>query len=404
MAFEVQIPRLGWSMEEGVFVEWLKQDGDAVAPGDTLYNLEGEKAIQEIEAIDEGILRVRPDGPNEGDVVAVGTVIAWLCEADEPLPWEQPGADTVTGKDSTAPATAPLASTSTPSSVATHDSKNRPAASPRARRVAAELGVDWTTLSGSGRTGRIRESDVRAACASGTAATVKIADLSSPSGVSTTRQAIAGRVLAASQSTAPVTLTTAVDATQLVSLRRQFQATGGDGPCPGYNDILVKLTAVVLRDHPSLRSSWADNGIVVNEQIDIALAVETEVGLLAPVIRDPGSLPLRELSVQIAELVEQARQRKLSADEMSGGAFTITNLGSYGIDVFTPVLNLPQSAILGVGRIRNVPAVIGEEILPRDEITLSLTFDHRVLDGAPAAEFLSQLGQAIENPGAMLVV
>lgn len=395
-------------MEEGVFVEWLRQDGDAVAPGDTLYNLEGEKAIQEIEAIDEGILRIPPDGPNEGDVVAVGTVIAWLCEADEPLPWEQPGANTVTGKDSTAPATSPSASsstaTSTPPSVATHDSKNRPAASPRARRVAAELGIDWTTLNGSGRTGRIRESDVRAAFASGAAATVKIADLSSPSGVSTTRQAIAGRVLAASRETAPVTLTTSVDATQLVSLRRQFQATGGDGPCPGYNDILVKLTAVILRDHPSLRSSWTDDGIVVNEQIDIALAVDTEAGLLAPVIRDPGSLPLRELSVQISGLVERARQRKLSADEMAGGAFTITNLGSYGIDTFTPVLNLPQSAILGVGRIRNVPAVIGEEILPRDEITLSLTFDHRVLDGAPAAEFLSQLGQAIENPGAMLVV
>ena len=401
MAFEVQIPRLGWSMEEGVFVEWLKQDGDTVAPGDTLYNLEGEKAIQEIEAIDEGILKIPPDGPKEGDIVAVGTVIAWLCEPDESLPWEQLEVSTDPGVSTSPPAT-----TSVPSRPAavSRDRIKRPAASPRARRVAAELGVDWTTLKGTGRTGRIRENDVRAAVSSGAAGTVEFSDTPPTPAVSPTRQAIAGRVLAASQDTAPVTLTTSVDATQLVSLRRQFQATGGDGPCPGYNDILVKLTAVVLRDHPLLRSSWTDAGIVIREQIDIGLAVDTEAGLLAPVIRDPGSLPLRELSVQIADLVERARERKLAADEMSEGAFTITNLGSYGIDAFTPVLNLPQSAILGVGRIRNVPAVIGEEILPRDEITLSLTFDHRILDGAPAAKFLSQLGQAIENPGAMLVV
>jgi len=210
-------------------------------------------------------------------------------------------------------------------------------------------------------------------------------------------------MLAASQSTAPVTLTTTADATNLVSLRRQFRDTAGDRPAPGYNELLLKLTAVTLRAHPLLRASWTDEGIVVGEQIDIALAVDTDEGLLAPVIRDPGSRTLAELAESLADLVDRARSRRLSVDEMTGGVFTITNLGAYGVETFTPILNAPQSAVLGVGCIARRPAVDGEEIIARDELSLSLTFDHRVLDGAPAARFLDDLRQAIENPGAMLV-
>lgn len=258
------------------------------------------------------------------------------------------------------------------------------------------MGVDWTILTGSGRGGRIRERDVRAAAGPGTAA--------SPAS-SSVRGIIAERMLTASQATAAVTLTTTADANALVSLRKQFQATSGDEPAPGYNEILLKLTAIVLAGHPQVRSSWTGTGVQAPDgdaAIDIGLAVDTDAGLVVPVVRDPGGATLKALHQSVADLADRARLRQLTAAEMSGGAFTITNLGAHGIDAFTPILNLPQAAILGIGRIREVPVVRGEEIVPGTEISLSLTFDHRVLDGAPAATFLAELVRAIENPGAML--
>ena len=161
----------------------------------------------------------------------------------------------------------------------------------------------------------------------------------------------------------------------------------------------------MLRGHPQLRSTWTESGIVSpadTETIDISLAVDTDAGLVVPVVRDPAAATLKSLQQTVTDLADRARSRQLTAAEMSGGAFTLTNLGAQGIDAFTPILNLPQAAILGVGRIREVPVVRGEEIVPGQEIALSLTFDHRVLDGAPAATFLAELVRAIENPGAML--
>ncbi len=395
MAHPIQIPRLGWSMEEGIFIEWLKQDGDRIEPGDLLYNLEGEKAIQEIESIDARFLRIPDNAPAEGETVLVGQVIGWLCAEDEAVP-ELPV--TTVPAASVAPAATPAA---VPANIRSAEPATRPPVStPRARRVASELGVDWTTLAGSGRNGRIRERDVRAAT-SGGSPVASTADTVSESS-SSVRHTIANRMLIASQTTAPVTLTTTADATQLVSLRQQFQAAAADARPPGYNDLLIKLTGIVLRNHPLLRARWTENGIEVSETIDIGLAVDTEAGLIVPVVRDPGGTPLRTLCASISDLVERGRERRLTADEMSGGAFTITNLGSFGIDAFTPILNLPQSAILGIGRIRRVPAIDGDEFVARDQLALSLTFDHRVLDGATAAAFLAELVQAIETPGAML--
>ena len=185
----------------------------------------------------------------------------------------------------------------------------------------------------------------------------------------------------------------------------QFQATSGDEPVPGYNEILLKLTAVVLGGHPQVRSTWTESGVqgpAENAAIDIGLAVDTEAGLVVPVVRDPAGTSLKSLRQTVTDLADRARSRQLAAAEMSGGVFTITNLGGHGIDAFTPILNLPQAAILGIGRIREVLVVRGEEIVPGEEIALSLTFDHRVLDGAPAATFLAELVRGIENPGAML--
>jgi len=408
MAHPIQIPRLGWSMEEGVFVEWLKADGDAIEPGDVLFNLEGEKAIQEIESIDAGVLRIPADAPAEGDAVLVGQVIAWLCADDEEPPAELPAVDLDAAAADTpgappgappAPPAPPAPTATAPVAVATAAAPpaRRPASSPRARRVASELGIDWTVLSGSGRGGRIRECDIRAAADSG-AAGVSVS-------AGSLRGVIADRVLTASQSTAPVTLTTTADAEALVSLRQQFLATAGDEPAPGYNEILLKLTAIVLANHPQIRSQWTESGPqppAPNAPIDIGLAVDTESGLMAPVVRDPAAATLKALVQSVTDLADRARSRTLAAEEMSGGVFTITNLGGYGIDAFTPILNLPQAAILGIGRIRSIPVVEGEEIVPGQQISLSLTFDHRVLDGAPAARFLADLVHAIENPAAML--
>jgi pyruvate dehydrogenase E2 component (dihydrolipoamide acetyltransferase) len=411
MAYPIQIPRLGWSMEEGVFVEWLKADGDTIEPGDLLFNLEGEKAIQEIESIDSGVLRIPENAPSEGDTVLVGQVIGWLCK-----PGENPPAELPTGElqaDAAAagrpPGPTDALANSADDSVANPapTSTSRPASSPRARRIAAELGIDWTTLTGSGRNGRIRECDVRVAADSDTADSHPPAKPAKPATATTAsiRGVIADRLLAAAQTTAPVTLTTTADAQALVSLRQQFQATAGDQPAVGYNEILLKLTAIVLQQHPQLRSQWTDSGPqppAADDAIDIGLAVDTQQGLLVPVVRNPGSETLKGLQQSVMGLVERARLGELSIDEMTGGVFTITNLGAHGVDAFTPILNLPQAAILGVGRVRAVPVVLGEDIVAGQQLSLSLTFDHRVLDGAPAARFLADLVQAIENPAAML--
>jgi pyruvate dehydrogenase E2 component (dihydrolipoamide acetyltransferase) len=211
-------------------------------------------------------------------------------------------------------------------------------------------------------------------------------------------------MLAGVQQAAPVTLTTKCDATNLVNLRQQFR-TAGDGETivPAYNDLLAKLAAAALARHPQLTHQWHEQGIRVPEGMHIAVAVDTDAGLLAPVLRDVDRLTLRQLAAESKQLAERARAGRLSADDMQGGVFTITNLGMYGIDAFTPIINLPQAAILGVGRIVREPAVVGEAIVPRDLLTLSLTFDHRIVDGAPAARFLQTLVQALETPGPWLV-
>lgn len=271
------------------------------------------------------------------------------------------------------------------------------AASPRARRVARELGIDWTQLHGSGRGGRIREQDIRTAAP-------QHPTRRNPDAVpvSARRQTIAARLQSGARSAVPVTLTTTADATNLVNLRRQFKAT--EGLLPTYTDFLAKLAAAAIHDHPLLNASWADDQIIVNKPIHIGIAVDVALGLLVPVLRDVPSLGLRALAAASRDLIERARQGKLKAEDMEGGTFTITNLGNYGIDAFTPIINPPQCAILGIGRIQRQPIVSGDAVVSREQVTLSLTFDHRIVDGAPAARFLQTLVRLIENPAPALVV
>ena len=391
MAIPITIPRLGWDMEHGIFLGWLKPDGANVHAGDRLFTLESDKATEEIECLDDGILGVAPDGPKEGDKLPVGAVIGFVLSPGEKIP-SSSSPSPVAGAAST-----PQIVTA-PSATVAASKRAGPTISPRAKRVARELGVDWTRLTGSGCTGRIRERDVRAM--SPTAASTGHLP------VSTMRRTIAERMLASQRATAAVTLMTTADATNLVNLRQQAKLAvqAGNDLLPSYTDFLVKLTAFALQKHPLLNASWVDKDqIILSEQINIGIAVNLEDGLLVPVLRDVASLGLRQIAAQSRQLIERARKRQLKAEEMQHGTFTLTNLGAFGIDAFTPIIHHPQCAILGVGRIQKRPVVTGspaaEQIAIREQISLSLTFDHRIVDGAPAAQFLQTLGRLIDNPG-----
>jgi pyruvate dehydrogenase E2 component (dihydrolipoamide acetyltransferase) len=214
------------------------------------------------------------------------------------------------------------------------------------------------------------------------------------------RQLIAQRMMEGAHSTAPVTLTTEADATALVALRSHLrEVLGARGRrVPSYNDLLIKLTAVALREHPQLNATWQGDTIQRWESIDIGLAVDTPDGLLVPVVRDAYGRSVGQIAEATADLVARAGSRQVAPDELRGGTFTITNLGMYQIDAFTPIINLPQCAILGVGRIQERPAVVKGEVVPRRLVFLSLTFDHRVVDGAPAARFLNTIREYVEEP------
>ena len=452
MPYEIVIPRLGWSMEEGTFVGWSKRDGDPIRRGDILFELEGEKACQDIEAVDEGILRIPPTGPQPGAVLKVGAVVGYLVEVGEPVPWNDASPKTAEARPETRetilPGAAPsvrrmarqagiplsdlagtgpggrvlsvdveragesrggqAATAKTTGGTAVAVSADTPFASPRARRVAGELGVDWRQLAGTGAGGRIRELDVRAAAAVGGSA-AKSPKLSSAGGqrlpLTSRRRLIAQRMVVSRQQTVPVTLTSRADATNLVNLREQFKAVGG-AAVPSYQDIITKLVADALTRHPLLAGRWDEDALVLpaEDAIHIGMAVDTEQGLLVPVLRNVRGLSLPELAERSRSLATRARSESLSAAEMQGSVFTITNLGAFGIDAFTPVINYPETAILGLGAIRLEPSALGDgQIVARHQIALSLTFDHRVVDGAPAARFLQDLVGCIANPSPSLL-
>lgn len=329
MAFEITIPRLGWSMEEGVFVRWLKRDGDTVVPGEPLFELEGEKAAQDVEAVDGGVLRIPPSAPQPNTSVAVGTVIGYLVDVGEQSPVATSGS-AMTVESRSDKATGPLEPVARHEAVAPPsvrrmarerglnlnlvtgsgpsgrilaadlgvsnpgrrpDSHRSSVASPRARRVARELGVDWKSVAGSGRNGRVRERDVVASAHSLRAATPvgPVTGHGATIPITRHRRTIADRMTRSRQQTAPVTLTTRVDATNLVSLRQQFKAAGEE-IVPSYSDIVIKLAAMVLKQQPQMTSQWSGNHLVIPGEIHVGLAVDTDAGRprRSVVIRDAG--------------------------------------------------------------------------------------------------------------------
>lgn len=410
MAIEVVVPRLGWSMDEGTFVEWLKRDGEKVEAGDMLFVLEGEKASQEIESFDAGTLRIPSDAPQPGDEVVVGQLLGYLVGEDEAAPFELEGNGESEGSSSEEPIHQSVKADPafTPPAARTPDRRSRRTAiTPRARRVASELGVDWTNVRGTGVEGRIREQDIRG---------VALVDDSQPapksprdlvSGntlpITRMRRTIAERMVAGLHEAAPVTLTTKVDASELVALRDEFRASNGEHLVPTYTDVVLKLVAVAISEHPMISAQWRDDGLFVPSKIHIAFAVDTEAGLVTPVIRDVPDKDFGQIAAESQELVNLARKGQLKVNQMQDGVFTITNLGGYSIDAFTPIINLPQSAILGVGRIIPEPVVVHTGIAASDMMSLSLTFDHRVIDGAPAARFLDRVCALLAEPKSHLM-
>ena len=270
--------------------------------------------------------------------------------------------------------------------------------------------MDWHAIKGSGRTGRIVEEDVRRA-AQQQAVGATTAPVAVPSGITGTRRVISERMMAGAHGTAPVTLTTEVDATELVRLREQLKAEGKAQSIPSYTDLLAKICAHALGEHPALNARLEGNQIVSDSSIHIGIAVDTERGLLAAVLRDAQRKSLLQIAAESAALIARVREGKATADELRGSTFTITNLGMYEIDAFTPIINLPECAILGMGRI--VPRQVVtlregtvdevERITVRRMMTLSLTFDHRLVDGAPAARFLQRVKHLVEQPYLWLV-
>ncbi|MBC8078277.1 MAG: 2-oxo acid dehydrogenase subunit E2, partial [Chloroflexales bacterium] len=364
MAVELVMPRLGWTMEEGVFVEWLKRDGEQVQVGDLLYTIEGDKATDSIEAFDGGILRIPPAAPAPGTTLQVGALLGYIVQPGELAPFEHPdvGQQVVADDPPTVAASVSLGA-GAPQAQVTNGSRNtsEPAISPRARRVAADLGVAWMALAGSGRTGRIVERDVRAAAMQRTPAAaapvratplarrvaedlgVNLGGLASEDAgrhlrradvvqaasavaepatsatipISNVRRITAARLVESARTVVPVTLTTDADASELVRLRKQIAADlmASGLPAPTYNDLLVKLAAVALSEHPALNASFTEAGIVQHAAAHIGIAVDAERGLLVPVVRDAGRKSLQQIAAESARLIGAARAGTARIDD-----------------------------------------------------------------------------------------
>ena len=412
MSYEIVMPRLGWNMEEGTLVEWLKKDGETVTQGETVCTIEGDKAATEIESFESGILKIPDTSPQPGLTVPVGTVLGYIVSEQEVDSFEPNAVRTVdTGGDriqvtasggiepvggekvERASGVTRANESKIGSAAAPGRSHGEPAISPRARRAAEGADIDWRQLKGSGRSGRIVERDVLEAVARLKEGLTDPQVVGSSAATGDRRGVIARRMVESHQTSAPVTLNTEVDVTALTALFSEtFQ--------PSWYVLMARIAAAALAEHPLMNAAWRD-GVVLNEGIHIGIAVDTDAGVIVPVIRDVAAKPLQVLAEESKRLVEAARAGKLTLDQLQGGTFTLTNLGMYDIDAFTPIIHLPQCAILGLGRVTPKVVVLDEESGSTDirrMMSLSLTFDHRVVDGAPAARFLRRIKQLVEEP------
>ena len=397
MAYDIVVPRLGWSMDEGIFVEWLFEPGDFISKGSNLFVIEGDKAAEEIESFDEGFLVIPDEAPKPGDTVSVGQLVGFLIAEGETAPEYAP---TQEQSPTTPQANHDVLSTSsTDNTVQTAPSPRteRIVASPRARRAANKIGISLSTVTGTGTNGRIRERDVLSAGAP-THAQWKSLVSQMPAGTvepfSPRQLAATERFTLAVNQAVPVTLTRHADVSALVNQREILNSKPQkDDFRFSLGDLITYALIQALVETPTFNSYFTDNGIAHPDCINLSVAMDTEDGLLVPVINNADSLTLTELAATIRELSASAQNNSLTLDQLTGGTFTITNLGMYGVEQFTPVLNVPQGAILGVGAVTS----LNVDGIPSHTLQLSLTIDHRVHDGVPAAKFLQTLCKKLSD-------
>lgn len=397
------------TMEEGKVVTWHKQEGDEIAAGDVLAEVETDKAVMELQARGAGVLRKILAG--EGTTVEVGALVAVIGTEDEDIgelvkgagrAERAPVAEAAGKAQAAGEAEAKPAQPAAPPAPAA--SADRIKASPLARRMAADRGLDLASIRGSGPGGRIIKRDVEtthAPAAARVAAGTEIEGASRDIELSQIRKTIAKRLV---QSLGPVPhffLTTEVDMDRAADARRALNDLD-DGPRISFNDIILKVTAAALRQHPECNAWWMDDRIRYFRDVHLSMAVAVEDGLITPVIRHAHAKSLREIAAEARALAERARERKLRPDEYTGGTFSVSNLGMYDIDQFTAVINPPEAGILAVGSITAKPVVEDGEVRIRQRMRITMSCDHRVIDGATGARFLQTVKRMLENPLAIV--
>jgi pyruvate dehydrogenase E2 component (dihydrolipoamide acetyltransferase) len=418
MATNILMPALSPTMTEGNLARWLKQEGERIKAGDVIAEIETDKATMEVEAVDEGILgRILVPAGTQG--VKVNDVIAVLVEAGEAVP-----AAGVAPKAAAAPAAAPAPVTApvaaAPAPVASGD---RVFASPLARRMAAQAGLDIGQIAGSGPNGRIVKADVDAALSRGPAPVAAAAPppVAAPRPVtpvaitaphtavpnSSIRKVIARR-LAESKATIPhFYVSTDVEIDALLKIRADLNARSPkDGPGAyklSVNDLVIKATAVTLRRFPNVNAMWTEDAILQLHDVDISVAVSIPDGLITPIVKNADIKGLAAISTEMKDLAARAKSGKLKPEEFQGGGFSISNMGMYGVRDFAAIINPPQAGILAVSAGEQRPVVKNGALAIATVMTLTLSVDHRVIDGALAAEFLQALKRHIEDPLSLML-
>ena len=408
MPISILMPALSPTMTEGNLARWLKQEGDSVAPGDVIAEIETDKATMEVEAVDQGTLGkiLVAEGAEE---VPVNTTIAVLLEDGEDT-------SALDGFDAVGAFGGAEAASSEPE--AAPEKGDRVFATPLARRMADQQVIDITSVVGSGPHGRIVKADIEAyaaggarstAAAQGTSGAQIIAgaegeaeyELIKPSNM---RKVIATRMTKSKQQVPHFYLTVDCESDKLLEARKELNARAKDGEFKiSVNDMVIKASAAALMEVPRANAGWSDEGIRLYKQADISVAVAIDDGLVTPIVRRAESKGMRCISEEMGDLAARAREGKLMPEEYQGGTFTISNLGMFGVKHFEAVINQPQGAILAVGAGEQRPVVRDGELAVATVMSLTLSVDHRALDGAIGAQFLSVLKGLIENPMGMLL-
>jgi pyruvate dehydrogenase E2 component (dihydrolipoamide acetyltransferase) len=394
MPISVVMPALEMAQETGKLISWLKKEGDRVAKGEPLLEIETDKAVMEIESPADGLLAGVKADP--GAEVPVGRTIAWIVQPGESIPAEEQVAQS--GRkltaNSAASEAASAAATFQASDPSTGAKSAAPKISPKARRLASERGVNLSEVRGSGPGGEILASDIL------TAAEKKSQPSVAPTASTSISRLMAERTTESWTTVPHFFVSRDVDASALNEIRVGLASdiAKSHGVKLTHSDLLVSLAARVLEKHATLNSSWVSKGVTPNPEVNISLAIAVDDGVVAPVIHRANRLPLAEIALHRRDLADRARTGKLRPQDLAGGTFTVSNLGMFGVDAFTAIITPPQAAILAVGAITERVVAVNRAPEIRPMMTLTLSSDHRVIDGARAARFLRDLAEAIAQP------